>query len=205
MAGFFTYLANRLRRRRYSIFSQGRLYSYGAIYNCRYSNWKHDPTPLVWVQYSNVKYTHGLNLHYLNESDKRWLAQTIFLLKKGAQITDGYTFYKLLKMQRPSIIKTAYRVYFTNMLAGKLVSAGITDMAGMEYSSVDPYIQAINKMIASASAENEMYAPTVRGQPPIQIAYSRTELVERINQAYGARPIKTAKVGGAPWLSGRKY
>lgn len=199
MNRFFSWLVNKLRFRRLAVSSQIHLLTFGAIYYGTYSNWKHDPNPLIWVQYSGPKYTHGINIHYLNAADKQWLANTIYLIKKGAQVIDGLTFYKLLKLRRPSIVKRAYRVYFTNLLNMKLVSAGITNLDSVVYMiTKDPWVARLNQLIK----------PSEMKAPPTQIAFSKTELQERIIEASNSISITKNRVSTtkkAPWLTGRPY
>ena len=62
---FWNYVVNRLRNIRYALSTRSKIYIFGAIYYGNYSNWKHDPTPLLWIQYSDRRYTHAINIHYL--------------------------------------------------------------------------------------------------------------------------------------------
>ena len=176
-----------------------KIYSFGAIYYGSYINWKHDPRPLIWIQYSNQIHTHALNIHYLSHADKAWLARTIYLIKKAGQIIDGYVFYKLLKLQRPSIIETSYRNYFTNLLNMKMVSAGITPLDKLIYTiGADPWVRALN----------EVLKPTELTASP-DVSYYPTELQDRITQTLNATPITQKRVGQstgafgkAPWWKG---
>jgi len=197
MAKFYSWLVNKLRHRRFSMSTQMKLLTFGAIYYGDYANWKHDPKPLIWVQYSGPEHTHAINIHYLNRIDKAWLANTIYIIKKAGQIIDGRTFYIFLKTRRPSIIKTAYRMYFTNMLNVKLVSAGITPLDRMIYTNMqDPWIASLNEMIK----------PSEIAFGVGRIAYTPTELRDRIIQSQNAVDIRQAKVGSfgaAPWVAKR--
>ena len=193
--GFYSWLVNKLRIRRASI-NPGistKLYTFGAIYEGFYKNYKHDPTPLVWIQYSDAKYTHAINLHYLDQYEKAWFIKTIYMLKKYQQQIDGYTMYKMLKQQNINIVKKAYRVYFTNMCDYRLVSAGITNMEKLCYTSRDPFVAALNKAIS----------PTAISSVPNQVAYSSTELRERIIEAQNTVNLQDRTVsnfGTAPWM-----
>jgi len=163
-----------------------KLLTFGAIYYGNYSNWKHDPSPLIWVQYSDKQYTHGINIHYLNSTDKAWLVNTIYIMKRASQRIDGLTFYRLLKLRRPSIVKTAYRVYFTNLLNMKLVSAGITPLDRMIYTNfTDPWVAQLNALIKPSEIRQEV----------IQVAYNATELQDRIISAQNATDIRQSRVG----------
>jgi len=179
--GLFSFLVNRLQRKRYAIQSMQKTnYLFGSIYSFRvYSNWKHDPSPLVWCQYGGQKtgYFHGINLHYLDYSEKQWLARAIYLIVRGNQVMDGYTFYKFLKMNKMSIVKKAYRTYFTNkIIAPRLVAHGInTVVYKMTYPFNDPYIKNLNKITM----------PSDIPKTP-SISYSSTELSERVIEASNA-------------------
>lgn len=183
---FWSWLVNKFRYRRLSVSTNIKMLAFGGIYYGNYSNYKNDPTPLIWVQYSDARYTHGINIHYLSSSDKAWLASTIYLIKKGNQVIDGLTFYKLLKLRRYSIVEKAYRLYFTNLLNMKLVSAGITNLDRLIYTSHrDPWILSLNEMIKPSG---------IFGQPP-QIAFSQTELQDRIIASSNATFITKRRVG----------
>ena len=192
---FFSWLVNKVRTARFSLSSSVRMLNYGAIYTGSYRNWKHDPLPLIFIMYSGPKYTHGIQLHYMSRPDKTWFAHIIYMIRRGGQIIDGFTLYKMLKMQRMSIVRTCYRMYFTGLLSMKLVSAGITPLDKLVYTGHgDPFIQALNEMIKPTSVE-----------APPQVAFSPTELQERVTQAATSTDLRTARVGGplsrpAPWL-----
>jgi len=192
--GFFNWLVNKIRFVRYALSTRTKLLTFGAIYSGSYLNWKHDPTPLIWVQYSDARLTHGINIHYLNSVDKAWLLNTIYILKRSGQSMDGRVFYNLLKQRRPSIPKIAYRVYFTNMLNVKLVSAGITPLDKMVYTtSTDSWVAQLNSMTQPSEIRNER----------IQVSYGPTELRDRIIQAQNAVDIRQSRVGSfgkAPYL-----
>lgn len=198
MASFVSYLLNKLKFRRLALNPGVNLLTYGAIYSGKYSQWKHDPKPTIFIMYSDAKYTHALNVNYLNRSDKMWLGKLIYNIKNGAQNIDGKTLYNLLKMKRIDIIKTSYRVYFTSLLKTKLISAGITYLDKMTYNSTDQWINTLNEMIKPSSLKNE-YTP--RG-----ISYSSTELSDRITEALNTRDIRkntvseTGSFGKAVWL-----
>ena len=73
---FYGWLVGKLKYKRFSG-GQMKLLTFGAIYSTHYSNFKHDPTPLIWVQWSDPNITHGLNIHYFNRADKQWFGQLI--------------------------------------------------------------------------------------------------------------------------------
>lgn len=185
---FFSWLVSKIRFARFAFSTRTRLLTFGAIYKGSYSNWKHDPSPLIFVMYSGPKITHAININYMNRGDKTWFAHLIYMVRRGGQIIDGYTLYKLFKMRRMSVVKTCYRTYFTNLLNMKLVSAGFTSLDKMIYTfSRDPWVIALNEMIK----------PTEMAKTP-EIAFSPTELQERVITAANAMPITQGRVSGGP-------
>jgi len=189
-----SWLLSKLRSRRYALQrTNGKQLIFGCIYSMRYSNWKRDPNPLILVLYSGPRtfvhvsghYTDGINLHYLNMSDKMWLAKTIYLIKKGSQQMQPHLFYRFLKMNRPNIARTAYRRYHSNMIIQpRMVSAGWTHFDRMVYPFNDPWITQLNKTLQPAEINFTK----------VKVAYSPTELTDRINTAINARPITTLSV-----------
>ena len=198
---FYGWLVNKLKYKRFSG-GQMKLLTFGGIYLAHYSNFKHDPTPLIWVQWSDPNITHGLNIHYFNRADKQWFGQLIYMIKRAGQNIDPLAFYHLLKQRRPNLVKNYYRVYKTNLLNAKLVSAGITPLDSLIYTtSTDPWIAALNEMIRPSEMKNL----------PSKITFSPTELQERIIEARNSVDIRTQKVSGprapftnpAPYIRGR--
>jgi hypothetical protein len=187
-SNFYGWLVDKLRYKRMGA-GPMKLLTFGAIYQGPYSNWKHDPRPLIWVQWSDQNITHGINIHYLNRQDKQWLGRLIYIIKRAGQNIDPRSFFRLLSQQRPNIIKVAYRMYKTNLLNMKLVSAGITPLDKLIYSvSTDPWVAALNDMIRPGEVKN---APT-------KIAFSPTELQDRIIQATNTTDIRTKAVPTGP-------
>lgn len=180
--GFFNYILSKLRNIQYSITGGNRrALLFGCVYKMSYRNWKHDPNPLIWVQYSDQKYTHGININYLSPDEKMWLMRTIYNVKKGAQRIDGRVFYQLMKFQKPSIAKKAYRLYHTNMIMNfKLVSAGITNNDPLVSPFGDPWVLQLNKFISPQRLDESKN---------IKVAYSQDELQNRIAEAVNAIPI----------------
>lgn len=200
MNPLFSRIISKLRGIRFSISPKTRLLTFGAIYLGPYTNFKHDRTPLIWVQWSDMKYTHGINLHYLNSSDRAWFMRTIYLMARGGQRITPRNMYNLLKMRRKNIIKVAYRKYFTSLMNMRLVSPGITDMHRLIYTDHnEQFIKDLNKQLNPSSIFNKRVP---------QIAFSETELQERVIQATQATPITQRRVAPyirqqgnkAPWL-----
>jgi hypothetical protein len=197
MPNLYNWLVNKIRGVRYALTIGSRTYAFGAVYAGTYANWKHDPNPVLWIQYSDQKYTHGINVKYLNAADKAWFMNTIYVIKKANQIIDGRVFYQFLKQRRPSIVRTAYRLYFTSMLHIKLVSAGITRLDRMVYKGFpDQWVAFLNQRIA----------PSEMREGVSRISFSPTELRDRIAQAVNSVDIRSQQVGqntgnfgSAPW------
>lgn len=197
----FSRIVSKLRGIRYSIAPKTRILTFGAIYLGPYTNFKHDRTPLIWIQWSDEKYTHGINLHYLDTSDRAWFMRTIYLMSRGGQKITPRNMYNLIKMRRKNIIRVAYRKYFTSLLNSRLVSPGITNLHSLVYTDHNEgFIKQLNKQLKPSS----IFSSTAP-----QISFSETELQDRIIQATQAVPITQRKVapyinrGGsrkAPWL-----
>lgn len=168
----FSYMASR---------AFGTLY-YGTMVSFTYLNFKHDPTPMIFVMYSGMRYTHGINLHYMSNDDKMWFGRMIYLLKKGNQVIDGRTLYQMIKMQRPSIIRRCYRMYFTQFIQNpRMVSAGFTALGKLQYQSEDPFIQALNAQLT----------PEYINRSNVRVSYYPEELKDRIIMAQQAIPIQS--------------
>ena len=192
----YNYIVGNLRQSRLAN-TMPKMYTFGSIYAGPYANWKHDPNPLIFCMYSNPKYTHGLNIHYLNYSDKAWFARVILMMVKGKQVMDGFTFYKMLKLQRMSIVRKCYRVYFTNMAHYKLVGQGLnTYLYNLVYDHKDPWVKALN----------EATSPSGTAFPPVSISYHAEELRDRINSSLNATSLSQARVSSvAPWSQPAPY
>jgi len=178
--GIVDWVVSKIRRIRYSaniVRNPWKYLVFGTICEMGYLRWQHDPNPQIFVMYSDAKYTHGINLHYLSYDEKMWIARTIYMIKKSNQIVNGYDFYKMMKIQKYSIVRKAYRKYFTSqILRPKMVSAGFTNLVKLQYTTKDQFIQALNKNLE----------PREIDYTKIKVAYSNTELAERINEArYG--------------------
>jgi hypothetical protein len=120
----------------------------GRVYKCIYSNWKHDPRPLVFILGSDAFYTHGINIHYLGGLQNT-LLRVILNMRLSNKALTGYVMYRFLKMRAPRIPKVAYRKYFTKYLLGKLVSDGVSQvpMPGKAMLITEPFVRRLNSMI----------------------------------------------------------
>lgn len=180
---FYNWILDKLRGVRYSISTgfTSKNYIFGSIVYGSYRNYKRDPNPLVFVMWcgramNGQFYTHGINLHYLDGTELNWFSRNIFMIKKYQQNIDGRTFYQYLKTRMPSIVKKAYRVYFTSLTDYKMVSAGITNYEKFVYPSREPFIINLNRVIS----------PQAIIAPPKQVAFSSEELRERIIESKNA-------------------
>jgi hypothetical protein len=184
----YNYIVNNLRGAR--LMGQvPRMMAFGSIYAGGYDNWKHDPQPLIFCMYSGPKYTHGLNIHYMAYADKVWLARVILMIIKGKQGMDGYTFYKMLKMQRMSIVKKCYRVYFTKMCHYRLVGHGInTYLYSLVYNYRDQWVRALN----------ESTKPSSIAFPGVKVAYDPEELRNRVIDSMNSTNITKSRVSTGP-------
>jgi len=195
---FYNYLISKLQNIRYSVFPP-KLLAFSAIYKMQYLNYKNDPNPLVWVQYSGPKYTHALNLNYMDSMDKAWFLRILSVLKRGNQAMDGLIFYRFLKLNRINIIKKCYRVYFTNQIKSPvLVSAGLTEMWDIVKPFGDSYISILNKTLQEKSS-----LFTQKVSP----AFSQEELYSRVNEVFNSVPLEkqrsvsgVSQQGLAPWF-----
>lgn len=196
---FYNWLVNKIRQRRFALTPSNKIYTQFGFFFGTYSNWKHDPSPLIFIMYSNPQHTHALNTHYMNRTDKEWFSRLLYMIVKGAQNIDGYTLYKLLKLRRHSIIDDCYRVYFTALLNIKMVGAGLTPMYNKVYPfTKDSWLVSVNQMLKPSSLEETS---------GIKIAFDPNELTNRINQAMNSVPIQSRTVNNpsgqptsrAPW------
>jgi hypothetical protein len=111
-----------------------------------------------------------------------WFGRMIYLLKKGNQVIDGRTLYQMIKMQRPSIIRRCYRMYFTQFIQNpRMVSAGFTALGKLQYQSEDPFIQALNAQLT----------PEYINRSNVRVSYYPEELKDRIIMAQQAIPIQS--------------
>ena len=164
--------------------NQYRVMYSGTIVKMNYANYKHDPSPLIFVLYSGIKYTDGLNLNYLNTQEKQYLGRLIYALKRGNQVINGQALYLILKRDvYYSIVRKCYRKYFSNLIMNpKMVSAGFTPLNRMVYPYNEPFIVALNRYLDYG---NMSYTY------PTKVAYYPQELQDRINLALNSVPIGT--------------
>lgn len=186
------WITNRLRHRRFVMASPKRLYQF-AFYYGTYSNWKHSPRPFIFIMFSGDVYTHAIAIQYMNSSDKAWFARVLFLLRRGNQVMDGVSMYRFIKSRRPSIVRDCYRVYFTSLLNMRLVGAGLTNRweEVMEGIYKDGWLLQLNENLMPSAMPESVSGP--------RIAFSQTELRDRVVAAQNTQSLTTRSVRKAPW------
>lgn len=161
-----------------------RVMYYGTFNEISYSNFKHDPRPLIFVMYSGTAYTHGLNIHYMSYEDKMWLGNLIISFKKRNQMINGRMLYRVIKTQRPSIVRSCYRKYFTkNIISPRMVCAGFTPMERYVLKTNDGYIKQLNGYL------NNNLASSINVN---ENKLTDEELRRRVIIARNAKPVGTA-------------
>lgn len=120
----------------------------GRIYKAIYTNWHHDPKPLIFILSSNAFYTHAINIHYLG-GFSRSMMSIIMDMNRSGKVWSGLAIYQYLKMRAPAIPQLGYRVYFTKFLKGKLVSDGISQnpIPNKARFFAEPFIRELNRML----------------------------------------------------------
>ena len=153
-------------------------FALGRIYACRYKNWHHDPKPLVLILGSDAFYTVGINIHYLGGMESN-LSRFIMLMRESKKVLTGKIIYQTLKMRQPAIPKRAFRKYFTSMLRGKLVSAGISTLPEPNVAKfvAEPFVKRLNNRIR-----------------PEELSYNKTPF-NRENRQQIRRQINTVQYG----------
>jgi hypothetical protein len=129
----------------------------GRIYTTRYSNWHHDPKPLIFILGSDAFYTRALNINYLRGYGSILMRMILNMKFSGKSLT-GYIMYRYLKMQSRGMLKVAYRKYFTKYLIGKLVSDGVSQvpMTGKAMFFGDPFVRQLNNLIRPKNLINKV-------------------------------------------------
>jgi hypothetical protein len=84
---------------------------FGNLVLCRYSNWKHDQVPLIFVLYSDARLTHGLNSHYLSAAE----AEQLRKLLSYVPANQTQYVYEFIKGRFNSVLR-AYRKYKTPLI-----------------------------------------------------------------------------------------
>ena len=155
----------------------------GTFVKMNYANYKHDPSPLIFVLYSGIKYTDGLNINYLNFQEKQYLGRLVYAMRRGNQVIDGHSLYLILKRDvYYSIVRKCYRKYFSNLIMSpRMVSSGFTPLNRLVYPYNDPFISSLNRYL---NGENLGYTNQ-------RVAYYPQELQDRINMAIHSVPIGT--------------
>ena len=88
-----------------------RILNFGELVLCRYTRWKHDSVPLIFVLHSDARYTHALNSHYLSPQESDQLRRLMSYVPAG----QSQYVYEFLKARFVSVLR-AYRKYFTPLI-----------------------------------------------------------------------------------------
>jgi len=148
----------------------------GRIYKALYTNWKHDPRPLIFILSSNAFYTHGINIHYLGGYSRTFM-RIILNMRESGKVWTGMTIYQYFKMMAPAIPQLGYRVYFTKYLKGKLVSDGISQnpIPNKAMFFAEPFVRELNKMLNKRfEVDEQTEEKMVIAQNEADKIYSRT-------------------------------
>lgn len=105
-------------------------FNHFTFYAINYKNWHHDIHPIIFVMWCTPKYTHGLNINYLNYSELLIFFNYILPSFKNYYDKGGswYIFYHLfIKRNRMfyNVIRKIYRTYRTILMYGYVVGNGI--------------------------------------------------------------------------------
>jgi hypothetical protein len=196
---FYNNLINQFRGIRTSI--QNRLYAsplggghayytFGTIVSGSYLNYKHDPTPTIFVMhggeaasYGQKHYVHGLNTHYLDSYTLQRFMRTLFLAYRGNQIINPRLMYQYIKLNFPVIVQKCYRMYHLEMCEFKIISPGITQIPLNSCYGIkdrrDGIIMSFNNQITQT--------PTLLENR--KIAYNQEELQNHIVEALNSKKI----------------
>lgn len=155
----------------------------GTVVKMTYTNYKHDPNPLILVLYSGVRYVHALNLNYLTPQDKAYLLRLIYQIKNGAQTINPRIIYQILKRDvYYTIVRKSYRKYFSNMIINPYtVSNGWTSFNLRLANFNDPFITELNRVLNAR--------PQIQNIRQNRISYYPQELQERIIQSINSTPV----------------
>jgi len=112
----------------------------GVLYSCYYSNYHKDKNPLLLVLYSDVYYTHGLNVHYLSKDEYKRLTNMLAKVKEDRKLKNKFIhlqrqfYYDHLKPFFKDAIDVSYRTYHTNMLVGIPAHALMFNQIGSKWT-----------------------------------------------------------------------
>lgn len=123
-------------------------FALGRVYMTTYRNWKHDPRPLLFILGSDAYHTVGINIHYIAGFNTQLVNFIMSLRQSGVPFT-GQSIYQLLKSRLSAVPRLSYRKYFTSLLRGKLVSAGVSQLPepNLVRFVLDPFVRELNRRI----------------------------------------------------------
>lgn len=196
MNSFFSYIINFLRGIKASVttgFNRKRVYPIGSIISGAYSNWHHDPTPTIlylgtYIAKNGKSYIHGIQLHYLSDYDRTWLLNLIYMMKRGGQQIVPRQFYYYIKLNRPYIIKTSYRIYHQGLASFYTISPGFSNLDVKScYTVKDSRDFAITQLNQKIDAAYNVNVGDYSN--PSRVAYDKDELQNHINMILNTRKI----------------
>lgn len=104
------------------------LFEPGAIYSCKYVRWHVDRNPLAFVIYSDSRYTHCLNLHYVPPDSYDRIVNMFAKMRDDKRIKNKFFinprswYYDFFKRYFDDFLEVSYRTYFTGLLTGTRVN-----------------------------------------------------------------------------------
>ena len=143
-----------------------RLPTPGFIYYGLYARFHHDKRPLVFILYSDMTYTHALNLHYFPRADYDRLVKLFVKIKDDEKVNklfkrDKRAFYhNWLKRHFHDVIDNCYRTYHTGLAmfvpTTALALTGIGLYAMNTYQDKMPRNKKYNQLRKAARKDPEM-------------------------------------------------
>lgn len=133
----------------------------------QYNNFHHDPSPLIFILYSDTMKTHALNIHYLIPAHRFAFFNMLRNLINAQNKTgihmyyDGKMIYEMLKRSMPIINKFSYRTYFSAYLNGISISEGL--------NAVNPLLDLYTKVMnLQANATNNFMLNKAKADPMVR-------------------------------------
>lgn len=120
------------------------------IHYCHYSNFHHDPNPVLFVLHSDSKYCEGLNLRYLPSSQRGAFYAMVRRLRSaasGRMVYNGVMMYSIFKRYYPQFSKIAYRKYFSVYITGTMINDALNPVSPL----MELYMKTQN-LIANATS-----------------------------------------------------
>lgn len=145
------------------------MFQVGKIYYMNYTRAHHDRNPFLFVLYSDIRYTHGINIHYIGSIQQIQFSNMISKLQKAGLMYSGKLLYATIKTYIPQILGqglgyhgprggvtnpqyTSYRTYFTTFLSGVEVHPGVNKFPNALY---DAYQKAMEKILQNSMLKKQ--------------------------------------------------